>query len=266
MRPTEITPDGLYYLDMMQGKPVPMPYASRVLIPTLAGLLGGVIGFKIIAVASLALTILFYSMSLDLLGYGTERILLASSLFLLFPWVGHFMIRFMILTDAPAAACTAIGMYACLTNDFYLFCLAITLAVIIREFIVILLLAMGLMFWPLWFTIPMLAWSIVMYWVIRGQLNIAPVQDHQPFSQYFGPPLKVMRTCWSLHRKKWFNPLSTWGVMFFLAIIGLLHAPDPVLKMWPMLVVAYWQPLLGTDYERLQAQAWPVVLTLAVSI
>jgi len=61
------------------------------------------------------------------------------------------------------------------------------------------------------------------------------------------------------------SPIKTWGIVGILAAIGYFNADPIIQSMWPMIPVAMIQPLLGTDFERLQTHCWPVMIAMAVS-
>jgi len=257
-----LTPDGVVYYQMSRGEVVHLPFAARPLVPILARLLGGIRGFVLISYASLLCALWLYIAALRVMGLDWPSICIAIILFNVHPWLGKWLVKVPVLTDAPLTLCLALATYAAVTGDLYLLACAAVAVAFIREYGVILVCSLAILSLPAWWVILIGGFALSLYAIMRKQMPAAKPPDHPALAPFFGPWRQMVRHCWRLHASKRFNPLVVWGSMAVFALVGLWVAPPEAWRLLPVIPAAYGQIFFGTDFERFNAQAWPAVLTL----
>ena len=108
-----VTPDGTEYLAMAAGRPAPLPFAARPLIPLLAGQVGSLVGWLALAVLSTAGSVAAVMATARALGFSWGQAASAGSATLLHPWLGVWWLRVPVLVDPAAAFLMAVGCWAC---------------------------------------------------------------------------------------------------------------------------------------------------------
>lgn len=143
---------------------------------------------------------------------------------------------------------------------------ALILATCTREFGALLILSLVPCFFQVAFLAGLTCIATALYLMLRHAAMVCPPQPILGWEKFFGPTHKVAMHCLKFHGWRFLNPLATWGLLAVMAAIGATHAPTDVLRLTPMIAVAWLQPLLGSDFERLQSHAWPAVIALAVCV
>lgn len=262
----QLTPDGVHYLRMMQGQRAPMPFAMRTLVPTLASVMGGRQAFVWMSRLALVLAVAVFGLTLRTLGTPPERLALAAAIFAMTPWLGRWLWACPILTDHVMHLAVSLGVYACVTGDPHLCMAALVLATFTREYGALLILSVipGFLGWG--WTALGAGMAASLYLAMRLQIDADPPRPIPGWEAFWGPPHRVAMHCLRFHGWKLLNPLRGWGLVGVLAVLGAMNAPDEILRLAPVLVVAWLQAFMGTDLERFYSHAWPFVIACAVCL
>jgi hypothetical protein len=204
-------------------------------------------------------------MTATFLGFSRGQIAAAIGCMLLHPNLGRRWFYHPVLIDAPSAMLIALGCYACVVGDIWLWAVACVASAFVRESNLLLLAAAAVFrLDPVWCGVVLVICG-GLYAAMRAQMPVDPATTNPLHAPYFGPLPKVVRNCVRHHGHRLLDLQSPWWGLFPLALLGIGRARPELLDLWPMVVAAYLMPLLGTDRDRLAAQAWPMVILLACS-
>jgi len=263
-----LTPDGVHYLAMAAGGRVCAPFAFRPLVPLLAGWLGGLAGFRVLAAVSVAIAAGLFGRTLAAAGLPAERCLAGVLVFLLHPWCGRWLLSCPVLVDGPSAALVALGCWAAIIGDPYLFCVALLLAAVTREAAIGLIAAAGLLLVPggWWVLGVFLAGGLHAIMRAQNRRSLPPPPMTPDLVGWYGSPRRVLRTAIRYHRWRILDLSEGWSALIPLALIGWFSAPPELQALWPIVPAAAAQSLMGTDRARFQACAWPAVIAWVVCL
>lgn len=235
MRHARLTPDGLRYVAMAEGRRVPRPFHFRWLLPRLCGV--GQTNWRAVQVAT---TVGLIPAGWWYGGFGWRGLFVGLSVVGL-AGVWNVAWRFPVLVDAPAM-CVALIAAAVLPTSVPAAVLVACVAGMMKE--------SAPLFAALW------AWSP---WPLVALLFPALRACQRPGDDVLDAenawilrhPWRASRKC---HAGQWFDTqlwVAPWGAL----LAGVTATPQTIIT----LVAAYGQTLIATDTVRLYMWAWPVL-------
>jgi hypothetical protein len=241
-----LTPDGVRYLIMAQGRAQPMPFHLRALMPLICGT--NETRWVAVNVVSVFTSAFLIGVLAVQMGATWMQAVLAAALFLVLPWV-RFCWECPVLVDMPGLALALLAAVLAPINP--LGCaVALAAAALTSEKA------------PIWAAL--FAWNPILLFGLMVPLCVNAMREPaaiDPLDRHAETLTHPLRTGLKYHRGVWLDPrvmLLPWGACLVAAI-------NPSWQLAAVLVASYAQLFVATDTVRLYQQAAPIVCIAAAT-